>query len=297
MAEDAGARLEEVTGTNVEVSLQSAEAGSIPLEPPLSLIARSSNRRASTRVAAILPVELVLVQQDRGVLTARSVDIGMQGICVNTRCPIDRDSVGLIRFVLGRDHLELSVTPRWSSETLSDEGPLIGFSFDTVDVRSEASLWNFVQERGRELSRFLRSCDGLDQLTFEDSFELALSTRLRDVERDQMVYGRAGSASIFLLFRGSVALERTCDRHGQEFARVQPGEIFGGAPTLAGCTPFERAVATENSTVLEFLAYNVDYLISAKPPLGVALLRAAAFHWMRRFARTLDRLSNQSALP
>lgn len=301
MAEDVKSLLEKqpraAIAASVASATQSAGARSFFEEPPLSLIAQSPNRRATTRVAAILPVELELTPQDQGVLAARTVDIGMGGICVRTACPIDRNSVRVIRFTLGRDHLEFSVTPRWSSEMMSEEGPLTGFSFDSVDVRSEGALWNFVQERARDLSMFFRSCEGLDQLDFQDSLELALTTRLREVERAQPVYSRTRSDSIFLLFRGSVALERVSDRGCQEFARVQPGEIFGGLPTIAGCTPFERAVATENSTVLEFLGYNVEYLFGAKPLLGVSLLRAASFHWLRRFSRTLDRFSDQLADP
>ena len=161
-----------------------------------------------------------------------------------------------------------------------------------TDIEDGQALWSFIQERGRQLALFLHSCDGLGQLDFQEVFELALTTRLREVEHGQMIYGGAEtetSPSILALFRGSVALERASGRRNENFALVKPGELFGGIPMIAGCTPFERAVANKNSTVLEFLGYNVEYLISAKPLVGLALIRAATFHWMQRFSRTLDR--------
>ena len=262
----------------------------------LSPIAFAHNRRVSTRVAAIVPVELEFTPSTYGVLTARSSDIGMNGICVNTASPIERDAVRLVRFTLGRHQLEFSVSARWSSKAISDAGIMTGFIFDAVDANSESALWRFIQERGGQLALFLQTCNGLGQLDFQEAFELAITTRIHELERGQMIYGGAGtetSTSIFALFRGSVALERASGRRNENFALVKPGELFGGIPIIAGCTSFERAIANENSMVLEFLGYNVEYLISAKPRVGLALMRAATFHWMLRFSRILDQAALQ----
>lgn len=272
-----------------------ASSGAFPLSP----IALSRSRRVSTRVAATLPVELVLDSGD--VVTARSVDIGMGGICAKTGPLLDPDTVRFVRLTLGRHQLDLSATARWSSESIDDLGGLTGFLFGSVDTKSEATLWDFIQERGRELALFLRSCDGLHQIDFQDALELALATRLRTRESTELVYGRAGeeaSASIFVLFRGAVVLERAqTHRDKQIISRIKPGEMFGGIPTIAGCVPFERAVAVEDSTILEFVSHSLEYLLSEKPPLGVALLRAASFHWIRRFSETLDRTFAESGPP
>ena len=264
---------------------------------PLSPITRTRvvDQRLSMRVAAILPVELVFAGGD--VLAGRSVDIGMGGICVATTSIIDAGAVRGVRLTLGRESLELSATSRWCSKT----EPLAGFLFDLLTSSAEGALWGFIQERGRELAVFLRGCGGLEDLDFQDAFELAQATRVRSLQAEELVYGgtdsEEASSSIFVLFRGTVALERIQGRRNQHIASVKPGELFGGVPAIAGCTPFDRAVAVEDSSVLEFGGYNIEYLITAKPLLGIALLRAATFHWIRRFSETLDRaqLANEPA--
>jgi len=211
---------------------------------------------------------------------------------------MDVDKVEQLRFTLGRHDLEFDVKVRWRSSPMADEGPLTGFSFDEVDVAAEKALWNFIQERGHELATFLRSCGGLTHLDFQEAIELALTTRIREVERGEIVYGGEGhapSASIFALFRGSIRLERVNQSRSQEVATVEPSELFGGIPMIAGCSPFERAVATSRSTLLEFVAYNTHYLLSTKPPLAAALIRAASFHWIQRMSHILDRLFDEES--
>lgn len=258
---------------------------------PLLAVAPRYQGRLDTRVAAVFPVELVMARPQRGSMMARSVDVGMGGICVRTESIIDGNAVEAVRFKLGLYDLEFKVHARWSSATLSDEGPLTGFAFEEVDPKSEATLWGFIQERARELSTFLRTCDGLTDLGFQDALELALTTRLRELECGQVVYGgheTTGCKSIFALFRGSILLERASEKRNQEIARLEPGELFGGTQIIAGCEPIERAIATSRTTLLEFVDYNTEYLMIAKPQLGASLIRAAAFHWMQRTARLLD---------
>jgi hypothetical protein len=260
---------------------------------PLPSFLVQASGRVSTRVAAIFPVELVVPGSESPDLLVRSVDVGMGGLCVRTLGALDASKVHRIRFSLGRHDLDFKVEVRWQSPPGSVDGPLLGFSFAEMDATSERSLWHFIQERGHELATFLRSCGGLRHLDFQDAIELALTTRIREVERGEFVYGGTGHspcASIFALFRGNVLLERVHGERSQEIDVVEPGEFFGGIPLIAGCVLSERAVATSPSTLLEFVEYNTNYLLNTKPPLGASLVRATSFHWVQRLSRVLDRL-------
>jgi hypothetical protein len=241
-------------------------------------------------------VELVMEGSGRDVLPARSVDVGIGGICVRTESIIDGALVRRVRFRLGRKDLEFNVTSRWSSPTGSEAGPLTGFVFDEVDSQSESALWSFIQERASELASFFRTCDGLEDLSFQEAVELALITRLREVEPGQVLYGGIGSepsASIFALFRGHIVVERASARRQQQVIHLESGQFFGGMPVIAGCAPIDRAVATTSSTVLEFLEYNTRYLSMHKPMLAATLIRATTYHWIQRATRLLDRAFDQ----
>lgn len=128
-------------------------------------------------------------------------------------------------------------------------------------------------------------------LGFQDVLQLALTTRLRELEYGQLVYGGDQSTpckSIFALFRGSILLERASEKRNQEIARLESGELFGGTQIIAGCEPVERAVATSRTALSEFVDYTTEYLTVAKPQLDACLIRAAAFHRIKRNARLLD---------
>jgi len=264
--------------------------GAEPALPPLSPRG-VSNRRLSMRVAAILPVDLSLATG--GVLSARSTDIGMGGICVATTGMMDPGAVRRVRLQVGRHQLEMSVDARWNSTSSMGAGQLTGFVFEGVDQATEAALWDFIQERGRELACFLRTCEGLGHLSFQEGFDLALATRIRTLNAHEVIYGpsdQEAMGSIFALFRGSVVLSPLHGRKGQAIASVRPGELFGGTIAIAACTPFERAVAVGESRVLEFVGYNIEYLLAEKPRVGLTLLRAASYCAMKRFAQTVDLL-------
>ena len=254
--------------------------------------------RMATRVAAIVPVELVFAGSRGGILTARTTDIGTSGLCVKTESPVDGDSIHLVRLKLGRQDLELRVVSRWSSAIGSQVGSLTGLEFEETDARSEAALGRFVQERAMEIGTFLRSCSGFDELGFQEALELAMTTRIREVHSGDIIFGApscGGCNSIFVLFRGSILLERNSDRRNQQGISVQPGEFFGGLPLIAGLESTQRAVATGPSTLLEFVDYSTSFLITHKPTLGAALLRATAFHWSNRTQQLLDRSLDASS--
>lgn len=250
------------------------------------------SRRGSARVAAMVPVDLVFSYDASNTIPARSIDIGMGGMCVQTTSMIDSDAIRMVRFSLDGNRVGFDVGSRWNTELGGNGGPATGLVFETIDEMSQNSLWEYIQKRGRDLGAFLSSCEGLDQLNFEEALELALATRLREVRAGDLIY-RGGdeeaSSAISVLMTGSVSLEPANGRYSQQIARVEPRELFGGLPVSAGCAAFERAVAIEPSRILEFSHYAVENLLNTKPHLGVCLLRANSFHWMRRFAQTLDR--------
>lgn len=248
--------------------------------------------RVSARVAAIFPVELVLDGSPCSVLHARSLDVGIGGICVRTDSILDGSRIGFVRFKLGRHDLELKVAACWTSSTGSCGGPRIGFVFEKLVPTTEATLWNFIQERALDIATFLRGCRALPDLDFQDALDLALTTRIREVDSGQLVYGSLGnssSGSIFVVFRGSIMLERATETRNQEVTEVQSGEFFGGLPIVAGSATLDRAVATSSTTLLEFLEYSTNYLLINKPILGAALTRAAMFHCIERMSKLLDR--------
>lgn len=249
------------------------------------------SRRASIRVAATIPVELLLDSTGRVGIPAYSVDIGLGGMCVQTTSIIDSETVRAVRFSTGHEKISLQVSSRWSTDLGGNGAPAIGLVFESIDEAQRDALWDLIQMRARELGLFLSSCAGLDQLSFEESVELALATRRRKVPPGEMIY-RGGeepeSSAVCVLLDGSAMLEPAQGRFNQWISRIGPRELFGGLPVVANCSAFERAVAIEDASVLEFSAYAVENLLNTKPHLGVCLLRATCFHWMRRFAETLE---------
>lgn len=250
------------------------------------------SRRGSVRVAAMLPVELLFTYSADSSIPARSIDIGMGGMCVQTASIVDAEAIRAVRFQMGANRVHFDVGSRWTTELGGNGSPATGLIFDSLDDASRDALWDFIQLRGRDLGLFLSSCEGLDQLNFEEALELALATRLREVAAGDIIYkgGDApGASTTYILMSGSAVLEPANGRFSQQIARVRPRELFGGLPVAAGCAPFERAVAVEDCRILEFSGYAVENLLNTKPHLGVCLLRATNFHWMSRFADTLAR--------
>lgn len=251
------------------------------------------SRRASARVAAMLPVELIFSYGSGNTMPARSIDIGMGGMCIQTSSIIDSQAVDAVRFNLGGNRVGFDVCSPWNIDLGGSGGPATGLVFESLDGPKKDALWDFIQGRGRDLGSFLTSCEGLEQLLFEESLELALATRLREFAAGDLIYrGREEdtSSSISVVMTGSVVLELADGRCNQQISQVGPRELFGGLPIVAGCAPIERAIAIEETRILEFSAYAAENLLNTKPHLGVSLLRAASFHWMRRFAETLERV-------
>lgn len=256
-----------------------------PRRPTLLPIGRSLSHRQSMRVATNLPVSLVMSNYPAPFLPARAVDVGVAGLCVQTDTLLDARAVRSVKLLLDDRELELPVKSRWQSELGTGHEPLTGFEFTHVDAQSELALWDLIQTFGRELAGFLRGCVGLESLGFEDGFNLAMATRLRQLGAGKTIYGPEdpGSSSIYMLVRGGVVLEEFPESGSQRrFAVVKPGEPFGGLAVAAGCSAFEYAFATEESTILEFPSYTVDHLISTNPLLGIALLRATSYQWVVR---------------
>jgi CRP-like cAMP-binding protein len=249
------------------------------------------SRRQNMRVAASIPVQLALGTSQYDFLDVTTVDIGMGGICVKTASIIDRTTIRAVRFSLGQQDFSINVESRWGAPGAEGEGLLTGLAFESLDPRFEPGLWRFIQERGGVLGSFIRGCEGLSSLSFQEGLELALETRLREVAAGQIIYGpdaTKGGSSIFINFSGAALLERVSDRRHEEIATIHAGAIFGGLPIVAGYPPIERAIAISPVVLLEFDQFNCENMISSKPMLAAALFRAATFHWMCRFSKLLD---------
>ena len=99
----------------------------------------------------------------------------MDGMCVETRSIVDSNAIRAVRISLGNAEIEVEVGSRWSMELGGNGSPVTGLEFESLDDAKRTALWDFIQDRGRDLGSFLSSCDGLDQLNFEEAHDLALA--------------------------------------------------------------------------------------------------------------------------
>jgi len=102
-----------------------------------------------------------------------------------------------------------------------------------------------------------------------------------------------GEDSLFLVTEGSVALQlRVRDAIERDFARLVPGDLFGGLPLVCGEPHAESAIAATDCELLEIDAAAWRYLRTARPwlgqRLGQALLRVSA----SRVRQIIDVLSD-----
>lgn len=245
--------------------------------------------RGTPRVGADYEVELQ-VGDLPAPLVARTRDVGVTGACVATASPFAIKSLHRVvlhlpagRLSPGEGRLSLEAEGRWQRETRTDAAVLTGISFIEPPAKAIDVLWDVVLDAGKELARFLYSHTDLNGMGVEEALGLAQISRYRDVPAGQTLYrqdtARPGEDSIFLVMQGAVLLQvRVRDARETLFARVGPGQIFGGMPLIAEAPHAESAVAESAARLLEIDRDAWNYLRTAKPWLA------------HRMAASLDRV-------
>lgn len=255
---------------------------SLPPAPNSRPVSDGFELRGTPRVGADFEVELH-VSDLPAPLVARTRDIGVTGACVATSSPFAIKSLHRVVVHLPAGRLSLEAEGRWQRETKTDSAILTGVSFIEPPASAVDVLWDVVLDAGKELARFLYSHTDLNGMGVEEALGLAQISRYRDVPAGQTIYrqdsARPGEDSIFLVTRGSVLLQvRVRDARETLFARLGPGQIFGGMPLIAEAPHAESAVADSVVRLLEIDRDAWSYLRSAKPWLA------------HRVASSLDRV-------
>ncbi len=241
--------------------------------------------RGTPRVGADFPLEIRSGEFPGG-LPGRSRDLSLGGTCVATASPFNIKSVDQIVIAPPGYHpLTLRCTGCWQREDPSAELVLTGFSFDHPSDTDLDTIWNFVLDSGKFLARFLYEKTETHELELDDAMSLSQMTRYRDVPFGHTLYRQDtnddGQDSIYLVIDGTVTLQvRVRDTHEVEFARLGPGEFFGGLPILAGVPHAESATTASDVRLLEIDRQTFQYIRTAKPwlgyRLGSAMLRISA---------------------
>ncbi len=248
------------------------------------------DRRANPRVAAIFDVDLF----DGSVsLSARAMDIGLGGLCVRTQAVRDTSRVFSVKFRLGMIDVCTAVSTRWISSNSNTGDSLIGLAFEALEPPVEVAIWHFVQERARALASFLLECDGLSSLSLYDALQIGLKTTFREVNAGEIFIDGGLSPhcrSVFVVYRGTVAVEDASSEYQQPFAILGPNALFGRTPVDVSFAPIERAVAANRSRVLVLASRNLDDLASSRPHVASTLFRALKHHYMKRVANLIRSL-------
>lgn len=233
----------------------------------------SSKARFGPRVAANMPVALALKGCPQAV-TAYARDIGIGGICIATRTSFAKQLLETVSVRFPAGEVRLQAEARWQRDAPDQDVVLTGVRFCEEDPATQWVLWSFVQDRAREIVKFLNEEPALPLLDLYEKFDFALFSRLRDVAATRSIYGGAeGNESLFVIFRGRVAL-RPSGPHRSPLASVilGQGSIFGGIGLVATVPTLDRAESLTSVTLLELDAFAFRHLRSSRPDLARRLV-------------------------
>ena len=256
------------------------------------------DKRVSTRVAAYFPVKLYL-EGLPGPLAARSRDVGPGGICVGTRSPFALSSVQRVAIELPSGPLVLAAEGRWQREIAAEHAMVSGIQFMDPPRAETFTISKFVRDRASELAQFMQEHSDLAGLDVDCAMDLALFTRLREVPAGHRLYCQGkrsdGGESIFVVYRGSVALEVAVDGDDRvRLERVEAGGVFGGLPLVAGVPHVESASTETDSLLLEIDPYTFHFLEWAKPPLARGLTQIVIRKQVLHLSNLITRLAGKS---
>jgi hypothetical protein len=225
--------------------------------------------RHDARVAA--DFEVALYSRDfSGPLGAQVRDISVSGICIATPSIVALSSLSRIVLHLPTGRHEIAIEGRWQSEPSGEESVLSGVAFSDLCAEEEAQLWEVVHDCGRALARFVYGKSELRELGREDAAHIAQASRLRRVPRGRTLYEPGDTApandSVFIVRDGAVTLSLdSAQGTARELGRLSCGDIFGGLPMTAAIPNIDRAIATEDTTLVEISGSAFAYLRLAQP--------------------------------
>ncbi len=248
---------------------------------PDRLISKRATARPGVRgprIAAQYPVELYSEGFD-GPLSARSRDLGLRGMCVESRSMFALRSLKQAVLQLPGGRMLVEAQGVWQRFAKQEGAFLTGVSFGAERQRDTARLWDLVVDHGSKLARFLYGRGDCKGFGIEELLGICHASRLRHVAPGEWIYHQssleAGATSIFVVWKGSVALRvEAADGRPAAFDRLEPGRLFGGMPLVADVPPPESAVAKDAVALLEITPAVFETLSMTKPWLAQCLSEA-----------------------
>ncbi len=252
--------------------------------------------RCDPRVGAAFPVDL---QTDRGdTLPARSRDVSVSGVCVETPSPFSYRSLRRVVLHLPTGPRTIEATGRWQREEPADRAFLTGISFDDPPPETVTAVWDLVFEYGKSLAQFLFGKTDLSDFTVEEAIGLAHASRFREVSAGRYIYrpdvSRSGECSVYLVCSGSVVLElRTRGAIDRPIERLGVGRLFGGMEVITDARSPESAIAASDVQLLEIDRRSYRFLSAAKPWLAQRLAQAVTRAYLLRTRELLLKLGDE----
>jgi len=251
----------------------------------------SPERRTSPRVALASRVE---VEIDGSEVAAQgaSLDLGIGGLCIRLAQAVPLELVTGIRIPNGRRELALRARGAWQRASPTDESYMLGVEFLAPPPGELTALWQLLNQRALELSRFLVDQSEFANTDIDILMDLSLCTRRREFIEGVQIYAEGAApwdeSSIFIVAQGSVGLSaRGANARAVDLGTVSVGEVFGGVPAVLGIPHVDSAHALTPVQLLEIDSYSLDSLGREKPVVGRTLERAALRHYLRRFPAML----------
>jgi hypothetical protein len=242
-------------------------------------------RRAGPRVA--FQSRVLLELEDHAPVEGVTLDVGLGGMCAQVGGVVALDRIRRVEVQVGRRALSAPARGAWRREAHGDGSVILGMQFTDLEDVQISLLWETLNRRALELTRFLVEHSSLHPIEVDVAMDLALRTRRRELGPDRYLYrqgSRGPEESIFIIASGSVALEVTReDGESVVLDRAVAGNVFGGLPMLASLDHVDSARTLDATQLLEVDRYSFADLLAEKPLVGRALERAVMTKYLARF--------------
>jgi hypothetical protein len=223
-----------------------------------------------------------------------SPDFGLGDLCIEMPTPVELAAMRAVRIRHGRRDLSLRARGAWKRALPAQGAALLGVEFQELDAVHTAALWEILNLRALELTRFLVEHSDLAPIDVDLAMDVTLGTRRRQFAAGEWVYEAGASpdfdASIFIVAHGRVQLEaRSANGDRVILDQADTGQVFGGAPTLLGVPHVDSALALEPIQLLEVDAFSLRNLLAEQPLVARALEQAALRRYLHHILALLRR--------